>query len=232
MKNTFKYLANLVVVFVIVLSTSLFIGARNTPSRGSSISSWSDLVASSPVAANFLIDRPRVWIPVAGGAELAVASLVGLGAGTPALAEINTSEIAGFTLDADDESVSAIFPLPSDIDTAKDVRVRVLWSNSEAAATGTAQFACTYKEIDEGTTALAEAATAFDTDAAAEADLAANVVQWGPWNTIDGGTLTGTPGDDMLVLKCAVDLTTAADATVYGFQLDYYREFFGAGSSY
>lgn len=241
MRKALKYIGTMSVLFAMILGTTLLVAARNTPTRGSSVSSWADFVVSSPFAQNKVVDRPRVWIPAAGGAQFYAAdgdsdtnidSPIGLGAGTPAFAEINTSELGGFTLDANDESVSALVPLPSDIDVSKAVRIRVLWSNSEAAGTGGATFTCVYTPLTVGTDAIAVGATALDTVITADVDLAANVLNWSPWGTITGGTLTDTPGDDVMAVKCAVTLDTIANATVYGFQMDYYREYIGGDASY
>jgi hypothetical protein len=232
MKKMIKYLGTMSVLFAMILGTTLLVAARNTPTRGSSVSSWSDFVVSSPFSQNKVIDRPRVWVPVAGGAELSVSSLVGLGTGTPALSEINNSEIAGFTLDANNEAVAALVPVPSDIDVAKDIRIRVLWSNSESAGTGAATFTCEYTPLTIGTDAIAVGGTALDTAITADVDLAANVLNWSPWGVIAGGTLADTPGDDVIVVRCKVTLDTIANATVYAFQMDYYREYIGGDASY
>lgn len=200
--------------------------AAPKPSLSPAPAGYEEFRVKSPFAFGAVVDRPRIWVPFKNDAI--VASLVGHGDGTPDVAEINTSEIAGFTLDADDESVSVLMPIPADIDLSEDIRVRVLCSNSAAAGTGSYAFAVTYTAITAGTTALAAASTSTGvTDGSAKDDVAANVLDWSSWSTIDGGTFSGTAGDDLWVVKVAVALTTITDLTVYGLQMEYYRKQLG-----
>lgn len=221
--NRYPLFSILLVLCVLVSAVAY---AVHRPSNSNVNSSLAQFKHSNPFVANFVMDRPTVWVNLA-PANAIVASLVGMGGGTPAVAEINTSEIGGFTLDANDESVSGIIPIPGDMDLAQDFQCRVLYSNSEAAATGTINFTMTYGSLTVGTDALAVAATAVDTAGAALADLGANVLQWSNYSIIAGGTLTDTPIDDVLVIKEAVTLVTCANATVYGIQCQYYRKWLG-----
>lgn len=152
------------------------------------------------------------------------AALLSHGAGTASLAEINSSEICGLTLDADNESYGYLWVLPQVIDLSEDISFRYLESNSEAAATGTNLWVTKYLAITAGTTALAVGSVALDTVHTAQADVAANVPQWSPWGSIAAsktGVVTLTPGDDMLALKSYVDITTIANVTVYKAQVRY-----------
>lgn len=232
MKKVFKYTWMVAVIFVVTMLANFIIASAPSPTHGPSTSSWGDFVVSSPFGSNYVIDKPRVWIPASGGSEVTVASLVGLGAGTPVPTEVNSSEVGGFLTDADDESFSALIPVPADVDLAKDIRIRALWSNSEAAGTGSGKVVFTYEPFIVGTTAISVANDACDTDGATVTDLAANVLTWSTWSTIDGGTISLTPGDDFLIVKAAVDVTTIADMTVYGIQLEYYRKWLGGDGSY
>jgi len=218
----------------LVILAALTCIAAVQPTHGTSISSWADFIVSSPFAQNYVLDKPRLWIPMSGGFESTATGLVGMGAGTPTHTEVNTSEMGGLLLDADAESGSRLIPVPADIDLSKDIRLRALWSNSTAAITGSVQFVFTYELFIADTTAISVPNDAVDTQGADQADsVTANALQWSPWSTITGGTITTlTPGDDILGVKCAVDLTTAADATLYGFQLEYHRKFLGGDGSY
>jgi len=192
-----------------------------SPSQSFGTSSWDALVNASPLS-KFIFDRPvkSHWLLPVGANN----SIVSMGAGTPAVAEIATAEVGGFTLDADNESVSMFWELPLDIDLSKELNFRVLWSNSQSAATGSGRHYFVYGAITVGTDAIAVAATAADTDAANQADLAANIPQWNGWNTIDGASISDTPGDDFLIVKCYVDLTTITNSTIYCYQSRFYRK--------
>jgi hypothetical protein len=221
-----------VTLMVAMFVSTMVMATASRPSRSSTASSYELFRNASPFAANYVIDKPRVWLPASGGSEVTVASLVGLGAGTPVPTECNTSEIGGFLLDASTESFSVLFPLPADIDVAEDVRLRALWSNSEAAATGSGLITFLYEPFTIGTTAIAVADDACDTDGGVVVDLAANVLTWSNWSTIDGGTITITPGDDFVILRGVATLDTIADMTVYGYQLEYKRKWLGGDGSY
>ena len=156
------------------------------------------------------------------------ADLLGHGTGTPALAEINSSETVGLTLDANNEGFGVLWQIPMELDDSGAIDYRLLWSNSEAAGTGSALFAGEYTKLVAGTTAIAVGATALDTVIAADVDLAANVINWTPWGTILGTAVTAlaiTPGDDFLALHFKVTLTTIADATVHAGNVRYYRKY-------
>jgi len=194
------------------------------PRGASGQEGWAGFTEATPLS-HLIFDRPIKTIPLLAGGHMAVASLVSMGAGTPAVAEINTSEMGGFTTDGNNDSVAILWVLPVDIDLAKDIDLRGLWSNSESAGTGTGLLKFKYKSFTAGTTAVAVPATACDTDASAQTDLGANIALWSGWSTISGGTISTTPGDDYLGIKGYVTLDTIADMTVYAYQIRYYRKY-------
>jgi len=194
------------------------------PYGATGLEDWSSFSTCAPLS-RFIFDRPIVSIPLLPGGHCNN-SLVSMGTGTPAVAEINTSEVGGFTLDADNESVSFLFPFPLDIDLSKEIDLRMLWSNSESAATGTGRVLWYHKAITAGTTAIAVATTAPGSVAAAQVDLAANVVLWSGWSVIAASTFAANvAGDDVLIVKAYVDLTTIANMTLYMAQVRYYRKY-------
>lgn len=154
------------------------------------------------------------------------ADLLGQGTGTPALSEINTAEICGLVLDANSESFGALWLIDQRCDITQPVDVGVLWSNSEAAGTGSGLFVAVVTELIAGTTAMAVGATVMDTPITGDVDLAANVVDWSPYGVIAAGSLTTTlvPNDDLLAWKFSVTLTTIANAAVYMARIRYYAE--------
>lgn len=150
-----------------------------------------------------------------------------MGTGAAEFAELNTSEIGGIYCDTSTDSYGTLWVLPAEIDVSKDIKFRVLWSNSEAAATGSCTWAVKYTPLTAGTTAFAIGATALGTAITAQADLAANVQQWSPLGVLAGGTLTNTPGDDSLTLTTICTLTTIANATALALQVHYSRRYVG-----
>jgi len=188
-----------------------------------------DIFVQVAPLSHYIFDRPIVNIlGQAGG--MRNNSLVSMGDNTPAIAEINTAEVGGFTVTGTD-SVSFLWALPLDIDLAQAIDFRALWSDSSATAAGTGQIIFTYLPVVSGTTAIAVATSAMTTDGAAVADnAAANVPLWSAWSSLAGATLTGTPGDDLLIVKAASTLVTITDLTMYMFQIRYYRRYYSGGA--
>lgn len=190
----------------------------------------SDNLASVPFLGQRVLQRVRRHMD--GPGFLAIqnatgpANLLGHGTGTPALAEINSSEIAGFTFDADSESVGFLWGLPDIIDLTEAIYIAVIWVNSTAAVTGSGQFSLVYTPLTLGTTALTVGATALSTVIADDADSAtAYAMQETELGVIDANTLTGRPGVDYLACKVAVDLTTITDATYMGTVIEFARKY-------
>ena len=201
--------------------------ARPAPTNGTTTGTLEEFRSCNSFAQNFCIDRPRLWLPVAPMNVTTTDTIISAGAGTCVLTEINSSEVMGMLFNSDNDSHSWLVPIPADIDLEQAIRFRALWSNSQSVGTGSARFYFTYLELNEGTTALAVASSTMSTDGANQTDLAANVLQWSNWSTLNASTLTTVPGDDFLVVKCYVDVTTISDATLFGAQMEYYRKFIG-----
>jgi len=230
------FLLAILAALLTLVAVPMASGGDITPTRTSTAGSHEQLRSASPGFQNFVIDRTIAWVPFTpihfavstanDGGITTTSTVVGAGNGTPSIVEINTSGILGVTTDADDEAVMVLFPIPNDCDLTEDIRLRALWSNSESAGTGTLAVVFTYEvlKVDTSTIGSGEPDDACDTDGAAVADKAANVLNWTSWSTIDGSTITGDPGDDFLAIKAKIDLTTIADATVYGIQIQYYRK--------
>lgn len=202
------------------------------PSGGSTGSSVGELKLASPFSQNFVIDKPIIFIPVTSTSNLTVTSLVSMGAGTVVPTEVGTSEVGGLLFDSDNDSHSFLIPIPVDIDLGQAIEFRAIWSNTTAAVTGSGKFYFLYAQLTLDTTAIAAAAGTMTTDGAADPDsVTANALQGSPWSSLAANTLTGTPGDDFLIIKCYVDVTTITDATLLGVQIRYSRRFLG-GDNY
>ena len=151
----------------------------------------------------------------------AAASLVGLGAGAPVLAEVAASNIGAIFMDTSTDSHAFMKKLPWNIDTAEDIRIAVDFVQSEAAATGSVLWSLTYNELIVGTTALAVGATVLDTIIPSCVDLAADVLTETEYGVLDGGTLDGTRGVDCIVCELIYTETTIANAELLGVVWDY-----------
>jgi hypothetical protein len=188
------------------------------------------LRTGSGFSQEYVIDRPVV--DIADFSHLNIVDGSGNagrwnGTGTAELTHINSSEVAGLRLASNNDSFGVLWTLPVDIDTDKQIDFRVIWSNSEAAGTGSLTLTGAYTALTLGTTAVAVGGTAFDTTWDGQADLAANVIRATGWGSIDAGTsaiqsLEG--GDDLIALHVKGTLTTISNADIYKVQARYYRK--------
>lgn len=223
-----KLFAFITALCFVAVGVSTFAAVVYKPSQTSTVSSAAELRLASPFAQNYVIDKPVIFFPVTSWSNLTVASLVSMGAGTVVPTEVSTSEVGGLLFDSDNDSHSLLIPIPIDLDVAQPIKFRAIWSNTTAAVTGSARFYFLYAQLTLDTTAIAAAAGTMSTDGAADPDSAtANALQGSPWSTLNASTLTGTPGDDFLIIKCYVDVTTITDATLLGIQMQYTRKWLG-----
>jgi len=200
------------------------------PSGSSTLSSAAEFENSSRFAKNYVHNRPFLWISMTPVQITTTDGLVSIGGGAGTYTEIGTSEAVALLLDTDADTVgTGVVPIPTDIDLAKNIQCRVIWAQSEAAATGSIDFVLTYEIYVAGTTAVTVPNDAFDVDGGTQVDLGADILTNGPWSTITGSTITATPGDDFWAFLLTYDETTAADAEVFGLQCRYYRKWLGGG---
>ncbi len=207
--------------------------AAITPHNFRGTEGVTQLKTSSPAFSQFVAHKvrrplwsvPNIGYDVAGTAD----NLESFGAGNPELAQINSSEICGFTAAANDDSYGQLWLIPSDIDIGEEIRFRVFWSESGTGGAGSAQYVIKYKELVTETTAVAIGATALDTVIAADTPSAtANCLQSTPWGVMDADTLTsGGEGEYALATICTCTLTTISDATAYQAEVEYSRRFVG-----
>jgi hypothetical protein len=183
---------------------------------------------SDKFAKEFVMDRPIVSM-FSFPSYTTTDTFVGLvpGTGHPVLTNINSSGCPGLVLNADSEGYSWLWREPIDLDQAQVIRFRFYGSNSEATS-ASKYFTCTmsYTELVAGTTAVAAAGTALTASAETYA-VGANVFQNTPWISMAASTLSGTPGDDSIICKMVVDVTTIADFSLLGGEAQYYRAYVG-----
>jgi hypothetical protein len=195
------------------------------PTYGSGSQTTHRLRNSDKFGKEFVADRvkrPLFYLPN----FVAAADLVSMGAGTADLDEVNATELGGIQC-ATTESYSTLWVLPDEIDLAQPIDIRVLTCD-EAAASGDTQTAVvTYQAVTVGTDALVAPATALNTLIVAQADLAADIPWWTTWGTINGGTITDIPGEDLCNIKILWTLSTLGAIWTLSAQVRYYRKFVG-----
>lgn len=195
------------------------------PTAATGSETWGSFVQSAPIA-GFIFDRPIVNVWNNANCSFSANTPLSLGTGDAVWTEVGTSGCAGFLCNADGDVCVYRWPVPQDIDFSKEINFRVLWSNSQAAATGSCTFVFKYLKAIAGTTAIVLPATAVDTAPADQVDLAADVALWSGWAGITGGTITTmTPGDDTLHIGIDAQVTTISNATQLAVQARYYRKY-------
>lgn len=190
-----------------------------TPSSAYTPATADGLREYSRFTKNFLIDRPVVELfNFQNFVEHDPDNTEGMGTGAPEFAEITTSSIGGIKM-TNTDTYGFLTVLPYWVDPAAAQDFRILWSNSEAASTGSVLFAITYTPVPVASksVALTAGATALGTVITSQVDLAANVPQWSSWGVIAADTATVkdmVPGDDLFCVEITAALTTIADASV------------------
>lgn len=86
----------------------------------------------------------------------------GIGAGAPVFAEIAASGISGFQINAAGDTAATLIDL-QEVDITKQIRFRLIWTQSSTTATDTVDWIILYTPIVLGTTVLIDPATALDT---------------------------------------------------------------------
>jgi len=202
------------------------------PSGGSTGSSVGELKLASPFSQNFVVDKPIIFIPATSQSNLTVAALVSMGTGTVTPTAVAASEIGGLLMNSDNDSHSFLMPIPTDIDLGQEITFRAIWSESDTGVTGSVRWYFLYKQLTIDSTVMAAAASTMTTDGAADPDLASeDEIQASPWSTLAASSLTGTPGDDFLIIKTYADVTSVSKAALLGVQIRYSRRFLG-GDNY
>lgn len=117
---------------------------------------------------------------------------VGVHTGAPVQQEISTFGIASILLDTAGDMLVTDGPIPYDLDPAKDIKVRVVWTSGSADVTDTVTWLVTYKSIEPNVTALATPGTALDKVIAAQDVPVATAYALckTEWGVIKAGTIS------------------------------------------
>lgn len=229
-RKTINRIPAIYALLAIMLVASIAYAYR--PYGSSTLSSADEFRHSSRFAANYVFNRTFIWIPMTPVQISTTDGLVGIGGGAPTYVEIGTSEAISIFMDTDNDTASTgLVPFPTDTDFSKPIQCRVLWSQSQGAATGTVNWTLTYEVFVAGVTAISVPNDAFDVDGGAQADLGAAVLQWGPYSTIAANTITATPGDDLFAVLVKYTEDTLTDGDLYGVQCRLWRKWLGGGNS-
>ncbi len=205
-----------------------------SPTNGSGASTVHRLRNTTRFGKEFVIDRPIVSLWGGGNlvGNLLATALASESAGAPVMAAIGSSVRTGLLIPDTNDAHEVMWRLPDDIDLAQDIEFRVLWTNPQSAATGSALWAVTYAEATVGTFDMGAVAGAetLDTIIANQVDLGTDILQYTLWDgagVLDGGTLSGTPGDDFLSVNLACTHTTVTDTHAIDLQARYFRKWAG-----
>lgn len=166
----------------------------------------------------------QTWVATApSGGATDLGGLVGADAGAPVTVEIGTSGIAGAPIGAAGDMFSTIWPV-FNVDSKKQMRFRVIWTQTSTTATDTVDWIVTYTPLILETTAIVAPVTALST-AVTLADASsgvANVIQGSAFGVLNRATLTDTT--EFLSLRVEADAigTFSADEIIFlGLEIRY-----------
>lgn len=171
------------------------------------------------------IDYSRFGVvitPPSGGATDTGGS-VGADTGAPVTQEVGTSGIVGWQVGAAGDMFATLWPA-YEVDITKQIRFRVVWSQSSTTATDTIDWIVTYTPLILETTAIVTPVTALST-AITLADASsgvANVVQGSSFGIINRNTLASTVwGLALRVEADAIGTFSANEVTMLGLEVRY-----------
>ena len=159
----------------------------------------------------------------ADGYENTSALTVDLLAGTPGVAEVGTTGLAGVLMNTDADAVSWMGRVPRDWDLKHKVGFRVLWATASTEAADTVAWKVTYGAIAAGE-ALAAPATALSTAIAEDTvdTTTAYVLQRSERGILDGGSIAAA--DLLVALGVEMDAKAVGlseDLFFIGLECDY-----------
>lgn len=165
-----------------------------------------------------------MFLPVMTGGW--AANLVGAGTSDPIVGEVSGQ--TGIRFQTDNDTHNWMVFLPDDVDVEAPIDFRYFWSSDQTTTADSYTWAILYTEIAlNGTTAVAEGASALSTAIAADTNVVtSNALQASEWGTLNGGTLTGTAVDGYahaITLQATSNGGTVASDLIiaYGVQIRY-----------
>lgn len=163
-----------------------------------------------------------VITPASGGAT-DTGGAVGADTGAPVTLEVGTSGITGWAIGAAGDMFATLQPV-FDIDITKQVRFRVIYSQSSVTVTDTIDWIVTYTALNLETTAIVTPVTALNT-AVPLADASsgvANVIQASDFGVINRNVLADTTSYLALRVEAdAIGTYSADEVTFLGLEMRY-----------
>jgi len=203
------------------------------PTNGAGLQTAQQFREGTKIGKEFIFDRPIVDIWNAGPNYTTTDGHWSFtpGSAHPTVADVNSSGVIAPLCNANSEGVVTFWKLPDSIDVAQAIDFRILTCNvTDAAGAGTETWTVVYKAITAGTTAIGAASTALGTTIEATTNLAQYVQTWSTWGTIaaaTSGITTLIPGDDALIVKATVALSSVTDSNPLIIQARFYRKYLG-----
>jgi len=148
-------------------------------------------------------------------------TIVGAGTGDVILAEISTSGIVGWRLEATGDLIHDIKPLPWDFDSTQPLYIRVYWSSDSNTTTDDVTILAKYKKLSNGTAAAA-GNTALDTAIPEDRLIAQYGIMKTGWGKINANKLTAGEMYAWQFNVSATDVTIASEYIYFiGYELEY-----------
>lgn len=171
--------------------------------------------------------RPgRIYIPAQNFTGIIGAAGVSVGThtGAPVQQEISTFGMASILLDTAGDMLVTDGMIPADLDPAKNIKVRAVWTSGSTDTADTVTWLVTYKAFVPNVTALATPATALDTVIAAQDVPVATAYALckTAWGIINGGTISDQAENWAWNVEMdAFDAGLAEDKFLLGLEIAY-----------
>lgn len=166
----------------------------------------------------------QTWLATAASAGATdLGGIAGVGAGAVITQEIGTSGISGVQIGAAGDMVATVWPV-YDVDINKQIRFRVIWTQSSVTATDTIDWIVTYTPLVMETTAIIDPVTALNTvvPLADASSGVANVIQASGFGVVNRATLADTT--EFLALRVEADAIgtfSANEVSFLGLEIRY-----------
>ncbi len=147
----------------------------------------------------------------------------GIAAGDPVFTEQNATGISAISVAAAGDTISTLLDL-SEVDITKQVRFRVIWTQTSTTATDSVDWLVLYTPIVLGTTVLVDPATALDTviPAGNLSSGVADVIQASGFGIINRNTIPNTAEYLAVHVEAdAIGTFSADEVKIVGLEMRY-----------